>query len=68
MIRLVGIEGTAEFRAGEKIRDFFESQWPGITETPEEKDLVVSEAKEINDVEDVVASILLVEDLRIQKE
>ena len=41
MIRLVGIEGTAEFRAGEKIRDFFESQWPGITETPEEKDLVV---------------------------
>ena len=40
----------------------------GIAFTLEEKDLVVSEAKEINDVEDVIASILLVEDLRIQKE
>ena len=40
----------------------------GIAYTIEEKDLVVSEAKEINDVEDVIASILLVEDLRIQKE
>tara|TARA_B100001559_G_C16378706_1_gene565527 strand:+ start:282 stop:875 length:594 start_codon:yes stop_codon:yes gene_type:complete len=40
----------------------------GIALSLEEKDLVVSEAREINDVEDVVASILLVEDLRIQKE
>ncbi len=40
----------------------------GIAFSLEEKDLVVSEAKEINDVEDVIASILLVEDLRIQKE
>ena len=40
----------------------------GIALTLEEKDLVISEAKEINDVEDVIASILLVEDLRIQKE
>ncbi len=40
----------------------------GIAITSEEKDLVVSEAKEIVDVEDVVASIILVEDLRIQKE
>ena len=40
----------------------------GIAITSEEKDLVVSEAKEILDVEDVVASIILVEDLRIQKE
>ena len=40
----------------------------GIALSLEEKDLVVSEAKEINDVEDVIASILLVEDLRIQKE
>tara|TARA_Y100000996_G_C22264131_1_gene537198 strand:- start:34 stop:627 length:594 start_codon:yes stop_codon:yes gene_type:complete len=40
----------------------------GIALTLEEKDLVVSEAKEINDVENVIASILLVEDLRIQKE
>ena len=39
----------------------------GIALTSEEKDLVISEAKEILDVEDVVASILLVEDLRIQK-
>ena len=40
----------------------------GIALTSEEKDLVISEAKEINDVKDVVASILLVEDLRIQKD
>ncbi len=40
----------------------------GIAITLEEKDLVISEAKEIVDVEDVIASILLVEDLRIQKE
>ena len=40
----------------------------GIALTSEEKDLVISEAKEILDVEDVIASILLVEDLRIQKE
>ena len=40
----------------------------GIALTSEEKDLVVSEAKEILDVEDVIASIILVEDLRIQKE
>ena len=40
----------------------------GIALTSEEKDLVISEAKEILDVEDVVASIILVEDLRIQRE
>ena len=40
----------------------------GIALTSEEKDLVISEAKEILDVEDVVASIMLVEDLRIQRE
>ena len=40
----------------------------GIAFTIEEKDLVISEAKEILDVEDVVASIILVEDLRIQRE
>ena len=40
----------------------------GIALTTEEKDLVISEAKEILDVEDVIASIILVEDLRIQKE
>ena len=40
----------------------------GIALTSEEKDLVVSEAKEILDSEDVIASIILVEDLRIQKE
>ena len=39
----------------------------GIALTPEEKELVVKEAKEILDVEDVVASILIVDDLRIQK-
>ena len=40
----------------------------GIAITSDEKDLVISEAKEILDVEDVIASILLLEDLRIQKE
>ena len=40
----------------------------GIALTSEEKELVISEAKEIVDVKDVIASILLVEDLRIQKE
>ena len=40
----------------------------GIALTSEEKDLIISEAKEILDVEDVIASIILVEDLRIQKE
>ena len=40
----------------------------GISLTLEEKDLVISEAKEILDVEDVIASIILVEDLRIQRE
>jgi osmotically-inducible protein OsmY len=40
----------------------------GIALTADEKDLVVKEAKEILDVEDVIASIILVDDLRIQKE
>ena len=40
----------------------------GIALTAEEKDLVISEAEEILDVENVIASIILLEDLRIQKE
>ena len=40
----------------------------GIALTSEEKDLVIKEAKEVLDVEDVVASIILVDDLRIQKD
>ena len=39
----------------------------GIALNDEEKEMVISEAKEILDVEDVVSSILLLEDLRIQK-
>ena len=39
----------------------------GIAITSEERKEVINEAKQILDVEDVVASILLVEDLRIQK-
>tara|TARA_B100001287_G_C22598438_1_gene489195 strand:+ start:461 stop:1054 length:594 start_codon:yes stop_codon:yes gene_type:complete len=39
----------------------------GIAFTNEEKDLVISEAKEILDVADVIASIMLVDNLRIQK-
>ena len=40
----------------------------GIAFTSEEKNKVIKEAKEISDVKDVVASILLVDDLRIQKD
>ena len=39
----------------------------GIAESEDEKNEVIKEAKEILDVENVIASILLVEDLRIQK-
>ena len=39
----------------------------GISNTSEEKDEVLKEAKEILDVENVIASIILVADLRIQK-
>ena len=39
----------------------------GIALTSDEKDEVIKEAKEILDVKDVIASILLVENLRIQK-
>ena len=39
----------------------------GIAETEDEKKEVLKEAKEILDVEAIVASILLVDDLRIQK-
>jgi len=40
----------------------------GIALTSDERDLVVKDAEEILDVEDVIASIILVDDLRIQKE
>ena len=39
----------------------------GISLTADERKEVIKEAKEILDVEDVIASIVLVEDLRIQK-
>ena len=39
----------------------------GIAISSEEKEEVIKEAKEISDVEDVIASILLVDNLRIQK-
>ena len=38
----------------------------GISQTKGEKDLVITEAKEILDVKDVIASILLVDNLRIK--
>ena len=40
----------------------------GISLTSEEREKVINEAKEILDVKDVVASIFLVEDLRIKKD
>ena len=39
----------------------------GIASTTDEKDAVIDEANEIPDVENVIASILLVDNLRIQK-
>ena len=39
----------------------------GIASSKNEKDLVIQESKEILNVQDVIASILLVENLRIQK-
>ena len=39
----------------------------GIAITSEEKDELISEAKKISDVEDIIASILLVDNLRVQK-
>ena len=39
----------------------------GIALTSDEKELVINEANEILDVEDVIVSILIVDDLRIQK-
>ena len=40
----------------------------GIALTSDERDLVISEAEEILDVENVIASIILVDDLRVQKD
>ena len=40
----------------------------GIASSSDERKEVINEAKEILDVEDVVSSILLVEDLRVQKD
>ena len=39
----------------------------GIAQSEDEKSEVIKEGKEILDVEDVIASILLVDDLRVQK-
>ena len=39
----------------------------GIARTVDEREEVINEAKQILDVEDVIASILLLEDLRVQK-
>ena len=40
----------------------------GIALNSNEKNLVIDEAKQISDVKDIIASILLVEELRIQKD
>ena len=39
----------------------------GIAESKEEKDEIISEAEQILDVESIITSILLVEDLRVKK-
>ncbi len=40
----------------------------GIAESKEEKDEIISEAEQILDVESIITSILLVEDLRVKKD
>ena len=40
----------------------------GISQSSDEKDEILKEAKEILDVKDVVASILMIDDLRIKKD
>ncbi len=40
----------------------------GIAKTKEEKDEIIKEAREILDVEDVITSILLMENLRVKKD
>ena len=40
----------------------------GIAQTKEEKNEILKEASEILDVEDIITSILFVDDLRIKKD
>ena len=40
----------------------------GIAQNKEERKEVISEAKEVLDVEDIISSILIVDDLRVQKD
>ena len=40
----------------------------GISQNEEERDEIIKEAKEILDVEDVITSILMVDDLRVKKD
>ena len=40
----------------------------GISQSSDEKDEILKEAKEILDVKDIVASILMIDDLRIKKD
>lgn len=44
MIKIIGEEGTSEYRAALIISNFFEEQWPNISNTPEEEDLVIIRA------------------------
>ena len=51
------------------VKDFesFANQTGNELLKSEEKDMVIDEAKQILDIKDVIASIILVDDLRIQK-
>ena len=44
MIEVIGEEGTNEHRAALTIKKFFEEQWPNISDTPSEEDLVIIRA------------------------
>ena len=63
------IEGTRSVKSANYSIDTYKKKIYiyGIANSKDEQSLVIEEAKQILDVEDVISSILLVEDLRIQK-
>ena len=44
MISIIGQNGSQEFQAAEKIAGIFESLWPGISQTPVQKDHIIIRA------------------------
>ena len=44
MIKIIGQVGSPEYQAAERFKQFFETLWPGICETPIEQDNVIIRA------------------------